>query len=361
MSDDPPVDALTHASPAIDPHRTREWFELLIRTVLPHGTAVHWLPVASATRPDASLLPMMRLPRTPWKLESLATFYTPIFGPIDEALVDEQALLDIFRNLRNNRERPIDLIDLSPLCPDGRFYPLALQALRQAGWIVQPYFRFGNWYARPHTPGFEAYLSERPSALRNTIRRAQGRLERRGGLSMQIHTRPGPELERAIADYEHVYRRSWKRPEPHPQFIPELCRLAAAQGWLRLGVARLDRHPIAAQLWLVAGGRAQIAKLAYDPEHRNLSIGTVLTAHLMQHVLDCDRVGEIDYLIGDDAYKKDWMPSRRERLGLVAFHPARVRGLAHAARHFAGWLWRHMRPSSGTGGGRTPPAGREQT
>ncbi len=62
----------------------------------------------------------------------------------------------------------------------------------------------------------------------------------------------------------------------------------------------------------------------------------MLTGHLMQHALDVDRVQHLDYLIGDDPYKRNWTPLRRERRGLIVFNPASARGLFLAARHFAG-------------------------
>jgi CelD/BcsL family acetyltransferase involved in cellulose biosynthesis len=63
---------------------------------------------------------------------------------------------------------------------------------------------------------------------------------------------------------------------------------------------------------------AYIFKLAYDEAQSRWSAGTVLTAHLLRHALEVDQVVEIDYLSGDDAYKKSWMTVRRERIGLMA-------------------------------------------
>ena len=40
----------------------------------------------------------------------------------------------------------------------------------------------------------------------------------------------------------------------------------------------------------------------------------------MEHVIDTDKVHDVDYLTGDDAYKKDWMPDRRERWGIAVFN-----------------------------------------
>ena len=98
---------------------------------------------------------------------------------------------------------------------------------------------------------------------------------------------------------------------------------------------------LAAQVWLVHGAKANIYKLAYVKGQEKLSAGSALTAALMQHVMDVDRVSEVDYLSGDDAYKRDWMAQRRERVGLLAFNPRRPQGLLAAARHFVGaWLRR---------------------
>ena len=52
--------------------------------------------------------------------------------------------------------------------------------------------------------------------------------------------------------------------------------------------------------------------------------------NMMQHVIEVDRVHEVDYGSGDDPYKKDWMSARRERWGLVARNPRTARGLIGA-------------------------------
>ena len=65
---------------------------------------------------------------------------------------------------------------------------------------------------------------------------------------------------------------------------------------------------------------------------------------MMEHCIDHDQVQMVDYLTGDDAYKKDWMSHRRERIGLIAFNPATVRGLTAGTWHFMKkWLKRWLR------------------
>ena len=99
---------------------------------------------------------------------------------------------------------------------------------------------------------------------------------------------------------------------------------------------RIEGAPIAAQFWFTIDRRAYIFKLAYDEAQAKWSAGTVLTAHMMQHALDVDRAIEIDYLTGDDPYKKSWMTHRRERIGLMACNLRSANGVAAAAKELAG-------------------------
>jgi len=107
-------------------------------------------------------------------------------------------------------------------------------------------------------------------------------------------------------------------------------------GMLRLGFARLGERTIAAQLWIVDRQKASIYKVAYHEQFASYSPGTVLTAHLLQHVIDKDRVREVDFLIGDDQYKRMWMSDRRERWGIVAYNPRTLIGCALLLKEIAG-------------------------
>jgi CelD/BcsL family acetyltransferase involved in cellulose biosynthesis len=190
---------------------------------------------------------------------------------------------------------------------------------------------------------FDGYMSTRDSQLRHTFERKSKKLQTAGRL--QILTRP-EDVDSAMDAFESVYSKSWKQPEPYPNFVREWARLCAERGWLRLGVASIDGVPIAAQFWFTTGRRAYIFKLAYDEAQSRWSAGTVLTALLLRHALEVDQVVEIDYLSGDDAYKKSWMTVRRERIGLMACNLRSVGGAAAAAGEVLGqstaWF-RHRR------------------
>ena len=315
------------APAANTPFRSPDWFELLAQHGMPPDAA---LSIARGND-DAPWLPLIRHGST---LAGLSNFYTGVYGPVGAEDGTVEDWLALCRHWRKQPDRPA-LIHLKPLDADGKFFTAMRAALKAAGYWVDHHFCFGNWHCRPTGVDFSTYLSQRPSAVRNTLRRCRAKLEKAGQLGIQIHTAPCDDLECAIDAYEAIYQRSWKPAETYPDFIRQLCRLAARHGWLRLGVLTLDDQPIASQLWLFSAGTAYIFKLAYDPDAARYSPGTVLTAALMEQAIDRDHAVEIDYLSGDDTYKQDWMDQRRERVGLIAFDPTTPLGLWRGARHFA--------------------------
>jgi CelD/BcsL family acetyltransferase involved in cellulose biosynthesis len=286
------------------------------------------------------------------QLEGLSNWYSSLYGLIgSDETGQNQALAALAAAIAAERPR-WDVLDLHPLDPDDPSFDALLQALRSAGMATQRYFCFQNWYLDVAGRCYDDYAAGLPSRLKNTLKRKGRQLEKLGRARFEIVT-GGAHLESAIAAYEQIYAASWKSPEPSPDFMPGLMRLCAEQGWLRLGIAIVDNEPAAAQLWIVCAGVASIYKLAYDEKFASLSIGSLLTEQLMRHVIDVDRVREVDYLTGDDAYKRDWMSHSRPRCGIIAFNLRSVRGIAAAALHLGGGLlktgWRRLRPGPAEG------------
>ena len=311
---------------------TLPWYRNLADCVLAPGERARVYAVdASDGSPRAVLL--MRTSGASGQLSGLSNYYTSLFGPVlDPDDPDVQGVLDALAAAISRDQGPWHTIDLRPLAVDSPHFPALVGALRKAGLAVQTYFCFGNWYANVGGRSYAQYFEGLPSQVKNTVTRKRKQLEKLKSRIVVCDGEAG--LDEALRAYEKIYAVSWKVPEPYPQFISGLCRTAAAQGWLRLGVVYVDDQAVAAQVWIVHAGIAAIYKLAYDERAAKLSAGSILTSHLMQRALDVDKVHEIDYLTGDDAYKKDWMSHRRERWGIVAFNPRTPRGLLGAAWHF---------------------------
>lgn len=271
-------------------------------------------------------------------LSSLSNYYSCLYGPQGDASTVSPAQWGAAAQAMKQLPGGA-VVRLQPLDADADWLPCLEVGFHAAGCWTDRFFCFGNWYQPVPDGGFDTYWPARPSALRNSVERGRRRLNKTGAWRIDIHSQASDALEGAIAAYEAVYAKSWKTPEPCPAFMPGLIRLAATMGWLRLGVLWLNDEPLAAQLWLVCHGKANIYKLAYVQGFEKLSAGSVLTTALMQHTMDVDGVSEVDYLSGDDAYKADWMAARRERVGLVAFDRLSLRGVMAAARHYAAAWW----------------------
>lgn len=317
-----------------------EWFMNLERAALGSKGTLRLYGVESDSSPAALLaLPMFAAKQTRLfglrKLSAFANYYTSLFGPVLLMPVSDTDSMQLVVETIVRESPRWDIVNLHPLDPQGPAYQHTLHALRRAGMAVQPYFCFGNWYLEVTGRSYREYFSTLPSQLKNTIKRKSAQLEKKGTVDIRILTGLD-DVSEGVSAFNHVYTASWKEPEPHMEFMPGLIRLCAEKGWLRLGVAYLDERPVAAQLWIVCAGVASIYKLAYDEQFGHLSIGTILTSRLMEHVIDVDRVREVDYLTGDEPYKKDWMSRRRERWGVVAFNLRTARGMLAAIRHIGG-------------------------
>ena len=345
------LQALIDRAGALDFQASADWFGVFVAQVVPvdpvppngGGPAWHvWREQGLAV----AALPLLRLPG---QVRSLGNYYTTRYAPVlTENATPAQARTWLAALLRAVLQWApgTHTLRFEPM-PQGGAAEAALRgALRDNACAVFDFHAFQNW-TLPVTTDWPHYLASRDGRLRTTLSRMGKRFAARGGRLELLLGGPAldpADLERAIAAYQAVYAASWKQPEPYPGFMPGLIRAAAQAGVLRMGLAWIGEQPVAAQLWMVAGGRADIYKLAHDEAHKATSPGTLLTALLMQHAFEADRVQVVDYLSGDDAYKRLWMSQAQPYGGLVAYRPQTWRGLLGAARSGLAAVLRPLRP-----------------
>ena len=294
------------------------WFRLVEAHCPPPG-----VPLVARAR-DGDRATWLFLASEDGRGQAFRCWYSLRFGLVG----DGEGAEPIARALRKRLHR----LEIFPL-EDPE--PLA-GAFRRAGWATFLGPATASWRIGTAGQDFDAYWAARPGKLRNTAQRKA----RAAGLDIEIHRTFDPE---AWAAYESVYAASWKPEEGSPSFLRALAEQEGAAGRLRLGIARKDGAPLAAQLWLVEDGTAWIHKLAYREDAKALSPGTVLSMAMFRTALDEDRVGRIDYGTGDEPYKRDWMAERATLWRLEAFNLASPRGLAGAARAKLSALVRRLR------------------
>jgi hypothetical protein len=322
--------------PNADFFNCHDWFLHFNDSIAtPLQAAIQWF-THSPEKPDV-VLPLMISSTTPRQLQGASNYYSPLFDYPSGNAAD----WPLFMQQLCQQLPPWDVLQLQPLSLEK--CQALQQACQQARLPTAAQVCFGNWYLPLEDTDFSRYLAQRPSQLKNTLARKGKRFHQQHGARLQVLCN-AEAFAHGLAAYQQVYQASWKVPEPFPAFMPGLMQLAAQHGALRLGVAWLGDKPIAAQCWIVANGTASIFKLAYDEAYQALSAGSLLTAHLLQYVMEVDGVTAVDYLSGDDAYKQQWMSHRRERWGLTLFNPNSLRGRWGYSRHCAKhWLKRQLR------------------
>jgi len=320
------------------------WFQNFEKTILGKEEAVHVYGVeekGASNRPLAGLLLRHAHQQgkfSPSILEGLSNYYTPYFGLILRDYGEELSrITDALTSSLGRDGRAWDVLDLRPLNLESPGVVALMNSLRESGFVFQKYFCFGNWYLDVAGRSYAEYFRALPKVITKNVPYMVRKLDRMARVRVEILTDEAHfDLDKRIAVYESIYNTSWREPEPYPLFMGGLIRTAAKKGWLRLGLLFLDEEPAAAQVWLVHGGIASIYKICYAEKFSHLSVGNVLTARLLQHVIDEDKVREVDYLSGDDSYKANWMSHRRERWGLMVFNPYTVKGSISMLRHVGG-------------------------
>lgn len=324
---------------------SQAWFDNLKANGFTQAPALHC--AVEDTSAGVVQLPLAQL-ESSTRLLAHSNYYSCLYGPVGPThALDAAGWASLVRKIRGFPGSAV--VQLQPLDASSTWLAALEEAMQEQGYWTARFFCFGNWYQPVPAGSFADYWAARPSALRHSVERGRKRLSKAGPWRIDVVCGGAAnalfsqvDLQAAIAAYEAVYAQSWKQPEPGPGFMPGLIRTAAREGWLRLGVLWLNDQPLAAQVWLVQGGKANIYKLAYVQGFEKLSAGSVLTTALMQHTMDVDHVQEVDYLSGDDAYKADWMALRRERVGMLAFDKRHWRGWLAGARHLAAVWWRRL-------------------
>lgn len=312
---------------------TRAWFEATEAAALPQGATARYVVMRASGAP-AALVPLKAGPGQ--GLSSLTSPYTVLYQPLMAPGLSPDAIRDVGAAFGRHC-RGAGLVVLEALDPGWPGFAPFCGSLARGGMRARRFEHFGNWHEAVAGVSWDGYLASRPGQLRETIRRKTRAAARNACVRLEV-VQDSAGIGPALAAYEDIYARSWKQPEPFPLFNAALLHRLAAVGAARMGVLWSGDRPVAAQYWTVWNGVGTVLKLAHDDAQKTLSPGTVLTAHMIRHLMERDRVGELDFGRGDDDYKKLWAGTRRQRVGLVIANPWRRRGLVALMRQDIGGL-----------------------
>jgi len=171
------------------------------------------------------------------------------------------------------------------------------------------------WAALPADA--EVYLAARPTKFRKNLRQASARM-RAAGVTYRMHR--GASALRSLRDLRLLHQAQWGNGS---RFLPSFARFAAA---CRLG-AEFDEvavHELTAGDTVVAimvtfevAGRLSLYQSARLTDFRWRDATAVLLAEIIADA--CSRgFAEVDFLRGEETYKANFAPERRELVRLLA-------------------------------------------
>jgi CelD/BcsL family acetyltransferase involved in cellulose biosynthesis len=295
-----------------------DWFRLTRTHIVPDAK----LAVLRVRDGEATAW-LFLIETAPRRAAPLSSWYTLRFAPVANGVAPSELLGPLFRAAAER----FDVIALHPF--DAPLVP--------EGWRTFAQPTSTNWTLDLAGRDFATYWSDRPAKMRNTVARRM----KSHSVDIAIHRA----YDQALwADYESVYAESWKPEEGSPAFLRALAQQEAAAGTLRLGIARDEAgRAVAAQFWLVEHGIATIHKLAHRESARAGSPGSLLSHAMFRAAIDDDKVERIDFGLGDEPYKADWVDTPRRMWRVDAYRPASWRGSAGIACEMAGRLARRVR------------------
>ncbi|CAA6808456.1 MAG: GNAT family N-acetyltransferase [uncultured Thiotrichaceae bacterium] len=291
---------------------SREWFEEVVTPALKDDESLLLACIVDGENVLA-ILPLIQRDNREWS--SLCHLYSSLYTVLLATDHQQEILACLCQGLS---QLPFDYLSLEPVAEDDSHIISLQQMMESSGLSCTRYYRFYNWFHRVEGQTFAEYMADRPSQVRNTIARKARKLEREHGYEICLHT--GGDVQQAMADYNAAYEASWKASEQFGKLLDAMSKSLAKPGWPRLAILYIEEQPVAAQLWFVTHRKAIIFRLAHDETWKRYSPGSILTRYLMEYVIDTDKVEEIDFLVGNERYKQNWMAQRRERWGMVCVH-----------------------------------------
>lgn len=284
-----------------------DWLEALHRDCLADSR-----PLIAVARDGDSAL-RLALMQNGSRIDALANWYSFHWRPHWMGNPDPAAKRRLILSLARGLRRRAAKLTLAPLT-GVEDATLIEGALRAAGWTTALSATGHNHWLGTQGRCFDDWWAARPGALRSTVKR-------KGAKGLVAITICGDFSDRLWDAFEAVYRESWKPAEGQPHFLRGRARAEAGSGTLRLGIARVEGKPVAAQYWSVDTGTAYIHKLAHVSGMDALSPGTLLTHAMFRMAFDEEKVARIDFGTGDDGYKRDWMEASAPLITLEAWDP----------------------------------------
>lgn len=175
--------------------------------------------------------------------------------------------------------------------------------------------------------GFDAYLARFSSKTRSTLKRKLRKMAEASGGSIDVRTYSTPDeaevfhhLARNLSARTYQEKRLGYGLPEGKQALADM-RSLAARGAMRGWLLFLGGKPIS-YLYAPAEGTTLVyAYLGYDPDHADLSPGTVLQLEAMRHLMAEGRFALFDFTEGESRHKQQFETGAVDCVDLLLLRP----------------------------------------
>jgi CelD/BcsL family acetyltransferase involved in cellulose biosynthesis len=110
-------------------------------------------------------------------------------------------------------------------------------------------------------------------------------------------------------------------------FLKELAVSMAEKKWFSIYLLFVNNEPVAYEYGFVHENRFEDWRSGFDTRFpANISIGKLLAMQVVQKCIE-EKQREIDFLRGDESYKQEWVPSKRDFVNIRLFNNSKPQAM----------------------------------
>jgi CelD/BcsL family acetyltransferase involved in cellulose biosynthesis len=288
---------LAGASRTASPFQTHEWHSTWARHYL--GLKRPMVAAFYDGKDLVGLMPMVK-GRGPWRtLRPMGVGPSDYLHPLSRNGYEDRVAEALIQEISGMRD--VDLIDLQQVRETRAL------AQRMRGTVIEQ----ATCLVLDLPSSYDAYLQMLGKSLRYDVRKLDKSLFSSGRAVIEPVT-GGVDLGLDILFEQH--RKRWKKRGLPGAFLGrakafhrEWAQLALRNGWLWLGVLKLEGEAVGAIYGMTMGNTVYYYQAGFDPEHSSISPGTLLVASTIRRAIE-EGKEHFDFMRGDEPYKRRWKP-----------------------------------------------------
>ena len=190
--------------------------------------------------------------------------------------------------------------------------------------LKKPLFKARMQHVCPYSTlpnQFNDYLIKLDRKVRGELHRCEKRLREENNIGFRICNKI-TDVREAMRTFIDLHEKRWRSKKQSGSFSSkknfanfhlEVAQLFAERGWLSLSFTTVNDMPVACSYDFTYGQKLYGYLSGFDPSYAKYGIGDINLMYLIEHCIK-NNLREIDFMRGDEPYKKKWNTKVRRNL-----------------------------------------------